>query len=115
MSALTQYYAENFKDGEDVLDICSSWVSHYPKGWKGGNVFGLGMNEYELSQNPVLDSYVVKDLNKDPSFPFEDASFDKVTCVVSVDYLNKPLQVFKEIGRVLRPGELHFKVDIMCH
>lgn len=38
------------------------------------------------------------------SFPFEDASFDKVTCVVSVDYLNKPLQVFKEIGRVLRPG-----------
>eukprot|EP00428_Durinskia_dybowskii_P012579 CAMPEP_0170215434 /NCGR_PEP_ID=MMETSP0116_2-20130129/7353_1 /TAXON_ID=400756 /ORGANISM="Durinskia baltica, Strain CSIRO CS-38" /LENGTH=221 /DNA_ID=CAMNT_0010466009 /DNA_START=84 /DNA_END=749 /DNA_ORIENTATION=+ len=104
VSALTSYYAKNFKDGEDVLDICSSWVSHYPKEWKGGNVVGLGMNEYELSQNPQLSSYVVKDLNKDPVLPFEDASFDKVTCVVSVDYLNKPLQVFKEIGRVLRPG-----------
>jgi ubiquinone/menaquinone biosynthesis C-methylase UbiE len=102
--ALTDYYAEHFVNGQDVLDICSSWVSHYPKEWKGGNVVGLGMNEYELSQNPVLSSYVVKDLNSDPTLPFENASFDKITCVVSVDYLNKPLQVFKEIGRVLRPG-----------
>eukprot|EP00980_Cylindrotheca_fusiformis_P029723 scaffold23789_cov196-Cylindrotheca_fusiformis.AAC.3 len=104
VSALTKYYAEALEDGDDVLDICSSWVSHYPKDFKGGNVVGLGMNDYELSQNPQLDSYVVKDLNKEPVFPFEDASFDKVTCVVSVDYLNKPLEVFKEIGRVLRPG-----------
>ena len=130
MSALTKFYAENFKDGDDVLDICSSWVSHYPKDWKGGNVVGLGMNEYELSKNPQLSSFVVADLNKKPVLPFDDASFDKVTCVVSVDYckscalvpaiiseisnivvgafafatVNKPLEIFKEIGRVLRPG-----------
>jgi SAM-dependent methyltransferase len=104
VSALTKFYKECFMDGEDVLDICSSWVSHYPKEWKGGNVVGLGMNGYELSQNPQLSSYVVNDLNDDPKFPFDDESFDKVTCVVSVDYLNKPLEVFKEIGRVLRPG-----------
>jgi ubiquinone/menaquinone biosynthesis C-methylase UbiE len=104
VSALTKYYAENFKDGDDVLDICSSWVSHYPKDFKGGKVVGLGMNSYELSQNPQLTDYVVKDLNVEPVLPFDDASFDKVTCVVSVDYLNKPLEVFKEIGRVLRPG-----------
>lgn len=104
VTALTKYYATQLEDGDDVLDICSSWVSHYPSEWKGGNVVGLGMNDYELSQNPVLSSYVVKDLNSDPKFPFDDASFDKVTCVVSVDYLNKPLEVFKEIGRVLRPG-----------
>ena len=47
VEALTQYYSENFKDGEDILDICSSWVSHFPKDFKGGNVVGLGMNEYE--------------------------------------------------------------------
>jgi len=92
------------KDGEDVLDICSSWVSHYPKDWKGGKVVGLGMNEYELSQNPQLTSFDVKDLNEDPTFPYNDESFDKVTCVVSVDYLNKPQQIFSEIARVLRPG-----------
>ena len=102
--ALTNYYASEFKDGDDVLDICSSWISHYPKEWKAGNVVGLGMNEYELSQNKVLNSYDVKDLNEDPTFPYDDASFDTVTCVVSVDYLNKPREIFKEIGRVLRPG-----------
>mmetsp|Transcript_29814 Transcript_29814/g.63839 ORF Transcript_29814/g.63839 Transcript_29814/m.63839 type:complete len:263 (+) Transcript_29814:13-801(+) len=104
VSALTQYYSESIKDGEDVLDICSSWVSHYPKDFNGGKVVGLGMNEYELSQNPQLTDFVTKDLNEDPTFPFDDASFDKVTCVVSVDYLNKPKEIFKEIGRVLRPG-----------
>jgi hypothetical protein len=104
VAALTRYYSENLVNGEDVLDICSSWVSHYPKEFKGGKVVGLGMNEYELSQNRQLTDYVVKDLNDAPFLPFEDASFDKVTCVVSVDYLNKPLEIFKEIGRVLRPG-----------
>jgi len=104
VGALTKYYGGCFKDGEDVLDICSSWVSHYPTEWNGGNVVGLGMNEYELSQNKQLSSYVSKDLNVDPTFPFEDGSFDRVTCVVSVDYLNKPKEVFAEIGRVLRPG-----------
>jgi cyclopropane fatty-acyl-phospholipid synthase-like methyltransferase len=104
VNALTNYYAKNLKDGEDVLDICSSWVSHFPKEWKGGNVVGLGMNEYELSQNVQLTSYDVKDLNEDPTFPYQDASFDKITCVVSIDYLNKPRAIFAEIGRVLRPG-----------
>ena len=40
----------------------------------------------------------------DPTLPYADASFDAVTCVVSVDYLNKPLDVFKEVCRVLKPG-----------
>ena len=80
VSALTnKVYAESLKKGEDVLDLCSSWVSHYPKDFKGGKVVGLGMNEYELSQNPQLTDYVVQNLNKNPSFPFEDASFDKVS------------------------------------
>lgn len=104
VDALTKYYGENLKDGDDVLDICSSWVSHFPPKFKGGNVVGLGMNEYELSENKQLSSYVVRDLNSEPKFPFEDNSFDKVTCVVSVDYLNQPKEIFSEIGRVLRPG-----------
>jgi len=104
VNALTKYYSDHIADGDDVLDICSSWVSHYPKDWKGGKVVGLGMNEYELSQNPQLTSYNVRDLNENPVFPYDDASFDKVTCVVSIDYLNKPKEIFDEIGRVLRPG-----------
>mmetsp|Transcript_31924 Transcript_31924/g.42149 ORF Transcript_31924/g.42149 Transcript_31924/m.42149 type:complete len:269 (-) Transcript_31924:334-1140(-) len=104
VSALTKFYSENFPAKADVLDICSSWVSHFPETWDHGNRVGLGMNEYELSKNAQLDEYNVKDLNVDPSFPYEDNSFDIVTCVVSIDYLNKPLKVMREVNRVLRPG-----------
>eukprot|EP00953_Heterococcus_sp_UTEX-ZZ885_P008009 4807-Heterococcus_DN1.PRE.2 len=62
------------------------------------------MNEYELSQNKQLDSYDVRDLNVNPAFPYPDSSFDVVTCVVSIDYLNQPDKIFAEIGRVLRPN-----------
>merc|ERR1712151_449717 len=64
----------------------------------------LGMNEVELSQNKQVSGYVVKDLNEDPSLPFEDNSFDIVTNVVSIDYLTKPLEICKEVARVLKPG-----------
>lgn len=120
VAALSEYYGAVFsafhaEEGRapDVLDICSSWVSHYPADANLGTVCGCGMNEYELSQNPVFTGgsdkeacppYVAKDLNVNPNIPYADSSFDLVTCVVSVDYLNKPLEVFKELNRVLRPG-----------
>lgn len=44
-----------------------------------------------------IPSRHLQDLNVDPKLPFPDESFDVVTCVVSVDYLNKPLEVFKEV------------------
>ncbi|KAJ8904213.1 hypothetical protein NDN08_000738 [Rhodosorus marinus] len=104
VSALTKFYAQSIPENADLLDICSSWVSHLPDSFKGGRVAGLGMNGDELKANKRLTEFTVKDLNKDPVLPFDDASFDVVTNVVSVDYLNKPLEVFKEINRVLRPG-----------
>lgn len=89
-----------------VLDMCSSWISHYPKGYKLGRISGTGMNEDELKRNTVLTDYSVKDLNEDPTLPYEDATFDVITNTVSVDYLTKPLEVFKEMHRVLKPGGL---------
>ena len=103
-NALTQYYTEAFPPNADILDICSSWVCHYPTNLQAKSIVGLGMNEYELQQNPILTKYVVKDLNSDPIMPFESQSFDIVTCCVSFDYLNRPLEVMNEVGRVLRPG-----------
>ena len=44
------------------------------------------------------------DLNVDPLLPFERDRFDAVTCCVSVDYLVRPLEVFREVQRVLAPG-----------
>jgi SAM-dependent methyltransferase len=90
-------------DGE-YLDLMSSWVSHFPEDMRVRRLVGLGMNEVELSKNPRLDEYVVQDLNQDPRLPFEDARFDGVVIAVSVQYLTRPVEVFEEIGRVLRPG-----------
>ena len=56
------------------------------------------------SRNPQLTDFEPKNLNVDPTLPYDDNTFDAATCVVSVDYLIKPLEVFKEINRVLKPG-----------
>ena len=42
----------------------------------------------------------------DPTLPFDDASFDVITNSLSVDYMTKPLELFSEMYRVLRPGGL---------
>jgi hypothetical protein len=104
VASLTKYYEGVFSEDASVLDICSSWVSHFPPSKRLGKTAGIGMNQAELAKNPQLSEFVAKDLNLDPSFPFADNTFDFVTCVVSVDYLTKPLEVFKEIRRVLKPG-----------
>lgn len=108
--ALTKYYSTALPasntPGVAVLDMCSSWISHYPKGYKQERIVGLGLNEAELKKNEVLTEYVVQDLNVNPSLPFADNSFDVITNVVSVDYLTKPLEIFKEMQRVLKPGGL---------
>ena len=88
-------------DGE-VLDLMSSWISHLPR--PARRLVVLGMNEMELAHNDDADDAVVCDLNADPALPFADGSFDTVTCCVSVDYLVRPLEVFDEVARVLRPG-----------
>ena len=106
LAQLTQLYRERIPPGGKVLDMCSSWISHYPDGYKAGRISGLGMNEDELKKNPILNDYVVRDLNEDPTLPFEDNTFDVVTNAVSVDYLTRPLEMMKEVNRVLKPGGL---------
>ena len=104
IQAITDYYAEVMFEGADVLDLCSSWISHLPADLKLGNVVGVGMNGEELQRNERLSSYEVQDLNVNPKLPYEDDSFDFVCNVVSVDYLIKPREIFEEMNRVLRPG-----------
>jgi SAM-dependent methyltransferase len=86
----------------EVLDLMSSWVSHFRTA--PSRLVVLGMNERELDANPQAAERVVHDLNVDPVLPFADDSFDAATCCVSVDYLVRPVQVFREVARVVRPG-----------
>merc|ERR1712217_430720 len=108
IGAIREFYAVQFErapQGEySVLDICSSWVSHYPEGLKAKRVAVTGMNEQELAKNKQATEYVAKDLNVDPRLPYGDNEFDFVTNVVSVDYLSKPREIFQEVHRVMKPG-----------
>jgi len=117
IESLTDYYREEMtkilNDNPDktkkldVLDLCSSWISHYPTDLedKFGLVVGIGLNEEELERNDQLYMHYRQDLNKNPSLAqFPDNSFDIITNVVSVDYLTQPKAIFTEMNRVLRPG-----------
>ena len=110
VEAVGALYAELGIDGSGpaldhpraVLDLMSSWVSHLRSA--PDELVVLGMNAAELAANPMATRRVVRDLNVDPDLPFDDASFDAVTCCVSVDYLVRPVDVLAEAARVLRPG-----------
>jgi SAM-dependent methyltransferase len=101
IAAVGALYAELRLDG-DVLDLMSSWVSHFPQAPR--NLTVLGMNGAELARNPMATESVVHDLNSDPVLPFADAAFDAAVCCVSVDYLVRPIEVFADVARVVRPG-----------
>ena len=95
---------------DKVLDIGASWTSHISPQTKIQlqlqQITGLGMNEYELQNNPVLTDYNLVDLNANPhvSLPYNSNTYDLVLCQLSIDYFIHPLQVLKEVGRVLKPG-----------
>ena len=87
-----------------LLDLMSSWRSHLPADFAKERIIGLGLNAVEMRENPDLDEHVVHDVNKDPELPFVTDSFDAVILTVSAQYLTRPVEVFREVNRVLKPG-----------
>jgi SAM-dependent methyltransferase len=84
------------------LDLMSSWISHLPE--SPDQLTVLGMNQAELDRNPQATERVVLDLNSTQLLPFADNTFDGTMCCVSVDYLIRPIEVFAEVARVLKPN-----------
>ena len=101
---LANIYQRFLQPGMQVLDLMSSWQSHLPEAVTDLAVTGLGMNQEELQQNPRLNEQVIHDLNTQPELPFEENQFDAAICSVSVEYLIKPIEVFREVARVVKPG-----------
>ncbi|MBB3675514.1 class I SAM-dependent methyltransferase [Modestobacter versicolor] len=107
VAAVGRLYAELGIDGDAprpvrVLDLMSSWVSHFRT--PPAELVVLGMNGAELAANPAATERLVHDLNADPRVPLPDGDVDAVVCCVSIDYLTRPVEVLAEAGRVLRPG-----------
>lgn len=101
IEAVRTCYDELGMHGE-ILDLCSSWTSHLAR--RPQRLVVVGMNDEELARNELAHERLVHDLNQQPELPFGDGGFDGAICTVSVDYLIRPVEVFDEVARVLRPG-----------
>lgn len=111
VDSITSYISNRLlKSGDSVLDLCTSWTSHISptKQKELKRVAGLGMNAKEMESNPALTEWIVQDLNEknkdNVKLPYSNESFDVVLCQLSIDYLIHPLEVMKEVSRVLKPG-----------
>ena len=114
IAAVGDLYAELGLAGPvRVLDLMSSWVSHFRT--PPEELVVLGMNAVELDANPAATERIVHDLNADPRIPLPDGDVDAVVCCVSLDYLVHPVEVLAEAGRVLRPdGTLAITFSNRC-
>ena len=74
VASVTKYYSENFPKSGDkdvaILDLCSSWVSHFPQGYTAGRIVGLGLVKEELERNTPVTEYT-----------FPDFSYNQMTTV----------------------------------
>lgn len=100
---VTHLYGRFLTADMSVLDLMSSWQSHVPR-VRLKRLSGLGLNEVELKNNPMLTDYGIHDLNSSPAIPHADRSFDVVINTASVEYLTDPISIFREVGRVLKPN-----------
>jgi SAM-dependent methyltransferase len=104
IAKVSEIYAQLLPQGGAILDLMSSWRSHLPPDLHASRVVGLGLNRPEMEDNPALSEIVIHNLNREPRLPFNEAEFDAVVVTVSVQYMIRPIEVFAEVGRILKPG-----------
>lgn len=104
IAAVTDIYRDILPAGGTILDVMSGWVPHLPPEAPFRRVVGIGVDRRALAENAFLDEWRVQDLNSSPALPFANGEFDGATMCAAVQYLARPAEVFREIGRVLRPG-----------
>ena len=104
IAAVGRLFQQLVPPGAVVLDLMSSWRSHWPQGHPKSRMVGLGLNLEEMEDNFDLDEAVVHNVNEDIVLPFEDETFDAVVITVSAQYLTHPVETFQEVNRILKPG-----------
>ena len=106
IAAIGELFTEFIPQDSVILDLMCSWRSHWPGCHPKAGMVGLGLNAVEMQENPELEHYVVHDVNKDPRLPFGDTTFEAVVITVSIQYLTRPIEVFRDVYRILKPGGL---------
>ncbi len=103
LAAVTNLYREVLPAGGAILDVMSGWVPHLPPESPFRRVVGVGIDQCALLENPFLDEWRVQDLNRNATLPFGAGEFDGATICGAIQYLRRPGEVIRDIGRVLRP------------
>lgn len=104
IAAVTALYRELFPANGVILDLMGSWVAHLPPEISYREVIGHGMSAEELAANPRYHRWFVQDLNANPLLPLEAGQIDAAAICVSIQYLQDPVAVLREVRRVLRLG-----------
>ena len=102
IAAVSKLLLDLISPGSVVLDLMSSWRTHWPQGHPKERMVGLGLNAAEMQANPDLDEYVIHNVNEEPVLPFGDETFDAVVITVSVQYLKRPVETFQQVNRILK-------------
>ena len=108
IEAVGEYFSEALPHDGLILDLMSSWRTHLPDDFVKDQLVGLGLNAVELAENPQLDHRIVQDINTLPELPFRDSCIHAVVVTVSIQYMIHPVELFREINRVLEDrGSFH--------
>lgn len=99
-----QTFARLLPQGGAILDLMSSWRSHVPDQVRPARLVGLGMNRPEMEDNPALTEIVIHNLNQNPVLPFADSEFDGAVVTVSIQYMTRPVEIYRGVAKVLKPG-----------
>ncbi|KAJ1420811.1 hypothetical protein B484DRAFT_304844, partial [Ochromonadaceae sp. CCMP2298] len=98
------HIGQYFFDGANVLELFSCYDSLLPPGVELGTTVGVGWYGDEMRANGALDDFIEQDVSVDPFLPLADNFFDFVIVPANFQLLQRPLEMFQEINRVLKPG-----------
>ena len=104
IGAISAYFRDTLPPSGVILDLMSSWRSHMPPDLPIRRLIGIGLNEVELRENPQLDQRIIHDINADPNLPLEDGTLDAAVVTVSIQYMIRPVEVFRDVRRLLKAG-----------
>src|SRR5215468_1182947 len=99
IAKVREIYARLLPRGGAILDLMSSWRSHLPEDVRPARLVGLGMNRPEMEDNPALTAIVIHNLNQNPALPFAEAEFDGAVVAVSIQYMTRPVEIFRGVAR----------------
>ena len=100
--------AAGVRAGQDVLDVAcgTGVVARHAVGRVGaaGSVTGLDLNQAMLDVAARVSSQVTWKRGDVAALPFDDGSFDVVTCQSAAMFFPDPTGALREMARVTRPG-----------